>query len=496
MRTHCFYMGVGLLAAVTSCAKTEGRALGGSSSASSAVTAPSQDAIQSAIDQLIQPLIDDQWAESVVVGTVTQEGSQIIVYSQLSTGDSQLPDADTLFEIGSLTKVFTALLLADMVERGEVSLDDPIQEFLPDEVQVPRRADGDIRLVELATHTSGLPHIGDNFWRDGDNIFDADVAARRWAGYSQDDIYECLQRLDSPIIGEREFAYSNFGMGLLGHILERQSGKGYEELLIERICDPLEMTSTRITLTDDLRSRWAQGHNADGAPTEPWEGESSALVGAFGIRSTPHDLQNFLKANLGLMDSPLSSAIQAAHSERFVRNDLERVGLGWNRNKFNVVFHTGTTGGFRCSMFMLPEFQVGAFVVTNTQVGGSTDSRAFEFETVGGSLLNILVGVPPLPMSLPKPLTIDPEQLADYVGHFKPSPEEPESLEITQVDGTLQVSIPGLMTRQLYLQADDVFFMKEYALELAFERDESGAVSSVTARHVGGSQILHRVIDE
>lgn len=486
----------GTIALMTSCGKEKGTGGASSSSVSSNSAMPSQVAAKAAIDGIIQPLIDDQWATGVVVGTVTKERSAILTYGQLSTDDPRQPDAETVFEIGSLTKVFTALLLADMVERGEVSLEDPIGDFLPPEVQVPNGAKGDIRLFDLATHTSGLPNIGANFWQDGDNIYDPDTAGRRWSGYTQAQLFESLQSHSSSIERDPEFVYSNLGMGLLGHLLELKSGKSYEELLVERICKPLEMRSTCLTLSEDMRARRAQGHNADSKPSEPWDGEGSALAGAFAIRSTPNDLMIFLKANLGLVDSTLSSAIEATHTEQFKRNNLEQVGLGWNRNKFQVVFHSGTTGGFRCSMFMLPESKVGTFVITNTQVGGGTDARAAEFEKIGGSLLNALVGAPPLPVSLPKAASLGSDQLTDYIGQYNLRSEDSDGLRISAADGKLHALIPGRITRQLYPQAEDIFFMKEYDVELTFERDDERNVQGVSARIGDQSQTLQRVATE
>ena len=140
------------VAALTSCGKKDGTGGASNSSVSPAAAMPSQDAAKAAIDRIILPLIDDQWARAVVVGTVTPERSAILSYGQLSADDPSKPDAETVFEIGSLTKVFTALLLADMVQRGEVSLEDPIRDFLPPKVRVPNRGRGDIRLLDLATH--------------------------------------------------------------------------------------------------------------------------------------------------------------------------------------------------------------------------------------------------------------------------------------------------------------------------------------------------------
>lgn len=490
LKCPAVFLLVALVGAITGCGKENGS---GVENRSSNTAIPSRDAAKAAIDEIIQPLIKDQWAHAVVVGMATKEHSEIFSYGQLSVNDPDQPDADTVFEIGSLTKVFTALLLADMVQRGEVSLNDPIRDFLPADVHVSTGSAGDIRLVDLATHTSGLPNVAANFWKDGDNIYDPNTAGRRWSGYTQKELFESLGSHAPSRDGEAAYVYSNLGMGLLGHLLELKSGKSYETLLIERICEPLGMNNTRITLTSEMEERRAQGHNADGQPSQPWDGETSALAGAFAIRSTPHDLMIFLKANLGLVESPLSAAIAAAHTEQFKRNDLEQVGLGWNRNKFQVVFHSGTTGGFRCSMYLLPGLNVGTFVMTNTQVGGATDARVAEFEKIGGSLLNVLVGAPPLPVTLPSAVTHGHDQLTDFIGQYNLRPEDSDGLRITVADEKLYALIPGRVSRQLHPQAADVFFMKEYDVELTFERDDEGIVQEVLARIGGHSQSLRRL---
>ncbi len=172
-------------------------------------------------------------------------------------------DGNTIFEIASVTKVFTSLLLADMVERGEVKLDDPISKFLPAAVKLPTRNGKEITLVELATHTSGLSRIPDNLNpKDWQNPY---------ADYTVDNMYTFLSGYTLPRDIGSKYAYSNLGAGLLGHVLSLKAGSSYESLVIDRICKPLGMNDTTMILSDEMKSRFAVGHNKDGLPAEHWD---------------------------------------------------------------------------------------------------------------------------------------------------------------------------------------------------------------------------------
>lgn len=150
-------------------------------------------------------------------------------------------DEDTVFEIGSTGKSFTGILLADMVQHNELSLSDPIEEYLPAEVAVPTYEGRSITLVDLATHTSGLPNLPDNL-NPADEL-------RPYADYTFDQMYEELGNVELLSPPGSSYQYSNFGMGVLGHILELRTGMSYEDLVISRITDVLDMPDTRATLT-------------------------------------------------------------------------------------------------------------------------------------------------------------------------------------------------------------------------------------------------------
>ena len=169
-------------------------------------------------------------------------------------GNGDKPNGDTIYEIGSVTKAFTGTLLADMVNRGLVKLDAPLQDFMPTDVKLHLAKNQPIRLVDLASQTSGLPRLPDNMQpKDPSNPY---------ADYTPERMFEFLgkHQLRRP---PGEYEYSNLGMGLLGHMLAKQAGQTYEQLVIERICDPLKMTDTRITLSDEQRKRLAPPYNAE-----------------------------------------------------------------------------------------------------------------------------------------------------------------------------------------------------------------------------------------
>ena len=188
-----------------------------------------------------------------MVGIVDEHGSSVVSYGKMDNGTDQDVNGDTLFEIGSVTKTFTGLLLQDMIERGEMKLDDPVAKYLPASVKMPTYNGKEITLFHLATHTSGLPKMPDNFDpRRADNLA---------ADYTVEKLYAFLSGYQLTCDPGAKFEYSNLGIGLLGHVITLKAGTDYESLVVDRICRPLKMDSTRIMLTPELKARFAQGHN-------------------------------------------------------------------------------------------------------------------------------------------------------------------------------------------------------------------------------------------
>ncbi|HEX7678961.1 MAG TPA: serine hydrolase domain-containing protein, partial [Thermoanaerobaculia bacterium] len=207
----------------------------------------------------------------IVVGVIDPSGRRTVAYGSTKKGEGPV-DANTVFEIGSITKVFTSLLLADAVQRGEVALTDPVSKYLPPNVKVPERGGKKITLVDLATHTSGLPRMPTNFHpRDPGNPY---------ADFSVAQLYEFLSSVELTRDIGSKYEYSNLGGGLLGHALALRAGTDYETLVRTRILEPLGMKSTAITLSKAMKDRLAPGHNAELQPVANWDIPTLAGAGA------------------------------------------------------------------------------------------------------------------------------------------------------------------------------------------------------------------------
>jgi serine-type D-Ala-D-Ala carboxypeptidase/endopeptidase len=272
------------------------------------------------------------------------------------------PDEQTIFEIGSITKVFTATLLADMAREGVVAIDDPVQRYLPEGVVLPVRG-RPITLADLASHTSGLPRLPQGMLRlairEGSNPY---------ASFSLDLLRSAIPRTKPRRRPGKKIRYSNYGAGLLGYVLALRAGKSYEELVAERITGPLGMIDTSIAVPDEELARFAQGHNRRGRPVPNWD--LPALAGAGALRSTVADLPTFLAAQLGEAPEPLLEAMRTTHEPRARRGKLA-VGLGWlmlpvRRRAFGVRWHDGGTGGFRSVAGFVTEIDTAVVVLSSS----------------------------------------------------------------------------------------------------------------------------------
>ncbi len=277
----------------------------------------------------------------IVVGLVDEHGSRIVSCGKPGNGADQEANGDTVFEIGSVTKTFTALLLQDMVERGRMRLDDPVARYLPESVKVPTRSGKEITLRHLATHTSGLPKIPDNL--------DPRRADNPYADYTVEKLYAFLSGCQLTCDPGTQWDYSNLGMGLLGHAIALQAGTDYESLVVDRICGALKMDSTRITLTPELISRFAAGYNEFGYPVSAWD--IPTLSGAGALRSTANDLLKYVSAHLGLTPSSLTPLMEKTHAIHFDQTNGPHMGLAWFTTSgmpgAEIILHDGGTAGHR-----------------------------------------------------------------------------------------------------------------------------------------------------
>jgi CubicO group peptidase (beta-lactamase class C family) len=280
----------------------------------------------------------------MVAATVDEHGIRKATF-----GSSGVPglvlDTDTAFEIGSITKVLTSLLLAEMVERGDVAFDDPVAKYLPASLTVRERT-RKITLLDLASYTSALPIMPDNmppqWW----------TLPNPMADYTEHKLYQFLSNYAPEYEPGTRYEYANLGFGLLGVALARRAGKSYEELLIERVCTPLGLSHTCITLSDDMRRHLVQPHDSKLKPTPLWDMVAMAGGGAF--RSEARDLIVFLRACMGLKQTPLNSAMARLLRTRTpTRQAGTDAALGWfitSSKDEEFVWKTGGSGG--CNSFI------------------------------------------------------------------------------------------------------------------------------------------------
>jgi serine-type D-Ala-D-Ala carboxypeptidase/endopeptidase len=282
------------------------------------------------------------------------------------------PAANTIFEIGSVTKVFTATLLAGMVDEGLLALDDRVQRYLPTAVELPVRG-RPITLVDLATHTAGLPRLPHGF-------FLRSVRHRRnpYVWLTVDELYAGLPSTRLRREPGTRPRYSNLGYGLLGHVLALRAGRSYEQLVEERICHPLELVDTRVSVLAAARERFAQGHSRRGRPVPHWD--LPVLGGAGALRSTVADMLRFLRLQLGEGEPSLARAAALTHTPRSRHRGGLAVGLGWTRlpllgTEHELLFHNGGTGGFRSFAGIVPATHTAVVVLSNS--ARSVDALGF-----------------------------------------------------------------------------------------------------------------------
>jgi CubicO group peptidase (beta-lactamase class C family) len=266
--------------------------------------------------------------------------------------DGKVPvDSETVYELGSITKLFTGILLAEAVNAGEVKLTDPIQAYLPDGIQAPVYKQIPISLVNLATHRSGLPR---------DSYTD-----------SFSDIYTWLNGFQLSIAPGSEYIYSNLGYEILGDILARKANSDFGTLAFQSVSQPLGLLDTRETLTGDETSRLAKGYGYDGSPMD-YEPESGAMSSAGYLHSTLKDMTRFLIENMQPDSVSLSSSLELAQTMQSVgRNPGTGTGLGWEIDRPGTLderlWKGGATLGFSSYISFAKDGSSGFILLTNGQ---------------------------------------------------------------------------------------------------------------------------------
>lgn len=403
-------------------------------------------------------------AAGIVVGLVDAAGERYAASGSVTPGGTAAPGADTVFEIGSITKVFTSLVLADMVVRGEVGLDDPVAKLLPSAVRVPERDGRVITLRDLSNQVSGLPRLPGN-------LKPADMGDP-YADYGPARLYEFLAACQPPRAAGERFEYSNLGVGLLGHALALKAGTSYEDMVRRRVLDPLGMADSAIVLPERLAARLAPGFDAALKPVKNWRFD--ALAGAGALRSTARDMLKFLTAAMGRRETPLRRAFDLMLEGRRPTGtpDLE-IGLGWHvwkRFGTEIVWHNGGTGGYRSFAGFDPAKKAGVVVLCNTAFGvDDLGLHALEPRWPAGRFK------PPVER---RAAAVDETVLRSYEGDYELAPGF--ALTVAVDAGKLKIKATGQAAFE-YLPLSPTEFIHRVAdIRVTFVRDAAGIVTGLT----------------
>ncbi len=430
------------------------------------------------IRELLAERIDDQKRSvGIVVGVIAAGERRVVSYGRLTADDPRELDGDTVYEIGSITKVFTAILLADLAEEGAVKLETPVQRLLGPDVSVPTRNGAEITLLHLATHSSGLPRLPSNM-RPAN-------AANPYADYTVAQLNEFLSSYElERDIGEA-VEYSNLGAGLLGHALALSQETDYDTLVSARLLEPLGMADTSITLSSSQQERLAIGHSVQLRPVANWD--LPTLAGAGALRSTVNDMLTFVEANLGLVESPLHAAMAVTHAPRrdFAPPDM-RIGLGWVTRRGHgreLHWHNGGTGGYRSFLGFDLESQTGVVVLSNS--GDSVDDLGFHLLDSRYRLM-----VPP---ALRTAVEVDPAIYDAYVGRYQLV--ENLVFTVTRQGDRLFVQLTGQPRFEVFPESESRFFLRVVDAQITFGRAEDGSVDHLVLHQGGVDQRAGRMAE-
>ena len=359
---------------------------------------------------------------------------------------------DALFEIGSITKTFTALLLADAVVRGQLALNDAVQDALPPGIPLVDAAGDPIRWIDLATHRSGLPRLPANMAPS--------TPADPYNEYREADLLAFLKSFKPSVARGARFEYSNLGFGLMGYALGRAARSSYPQLLTARVLQPLGLADAYLALPGRHFDRLPTGHDAQRRPVEHWH--LDVLAGAGALVMSGAALARYARAAIGGIDSPLREAFALAEREHAPgRSAINPIGLAWNLAPLNgrrVLNHDGGTAGFSSSLWLDPERRRATAVLANAAV---------EVNDLALHLLDDSVPAKDFSATQQPTIALRPEQLAPLAGVYALKPDFKITLSVRDDQLWAQATRQGAFP--LFASTPRHFFAKITPLQIDFD---------------------------
>ncbi len=422
------------------------------------------------IKELVQPLLESSIVRGISIGVIDHDRKWTQSYGTLSESDAATPDENTIYEIGSISKVFTGILLANEITAGEVSLDTSVGEIATSLTDSNPELANSVLLRHLATHSSGLPRMPTN-WNPVD-------ANQPYADYTRELMmaYLALAKLKSK--PGAASGYSNYGVALLGELLAMKAGASYEQLLRQRITRPLAMTSTSIRVDDDNRSHVAPPHQPNGDGGDEWAFD--AFAGAGGIHSTASDMLRFMDAHLHpLQDAtqqPLAQAIELAWQQHLpATDDGVAMGLGWHFTRDGKTrWHSGHTDGYHCIVLMNREIACGVSVLCNTASG--------DIDALGKSILRVLAGESVASMTVSN-LVLPADEIQRLVGNYVFKRDF--VLNVTAKSDRLFVRATNQPQFRVFPSSLSEWSYRDVEGKLTFELPKAGSATALTLHQNG-----------
>lgn len=392
-----------------------------------------------------------------------------VVQSIRCAGKMRTLDADTAFEIGSISKTMNATLLALLVDAGKLNLDDPLQKHLPDGARAPEKEGKPILLSHLATHTSGLPAVPTTLDGPADNPY---------AQLTEQKLLAALVTNKLESVPGSAFAYSNFGAMLLSMVIARYAEEGYEAQMQSQLFAPLGMASSFIAVQAKVKR--ASGHLPTGDVTSAWDFKPS-LAGVGGVKASLNDMVAYAKAQLDPPDGVLGKAIEITHKEH---SKVGRsIGLGWLRAPLNgrtLLAHEGGTGGFSAFIAIDTERKRAAVVLADTSL-----TNLGGLSSLGMHLIDSAV-----PLGKPRIAQAAPAALIDeLVGDYRLSNGLPMTLR--RKGDNLEVQAAGQPAFEMGYDSAGDFYPLAFDALLAPQRD--GAAMAFVWRQGGGALAAKRL---
>ena len=321
--------------------------------------------IEEAITNIFQPMIDGDTAIGISVGVLDNGIAKTFFFGEKERGSSQKSDANTLYEIGSISKTMTTTILAKMVLDGDIKLDDPVEEYLPEVSHFPNFNGQKITFRHLADHTSALPNIPNNLFQ---NDFDE---SNPFKNYDSALLHDFLEGYELTYAPGTQQEYSNLALGLLGHVLAKIKNTTFKNLLQEEILNTMSLNNSHMLIPGN-ESNVAIPYDGRLKPATMWD-MSDATLGAGGVKSSLTDMMQYMKVQMGDVSTSLDDAVLLTHETSQELKYPFTMGLGWVKivsqvDGTNLIWHNGGTSGTVAFIGFVKELDLGVVILINTEI--------------------------------------------------------------------------------------------------------------------------------